>query len=255
MKNNLHVPVIFLLLLSACGVNPAERNNRGNHLTENGEYEDAVAAFQIAQVAEPDNEIIYFNSAIALAGADRVSDAEQTLQLVIQNGDDSLIADAWYNLGNIYFEVGNYESAISAYREALLINPNHDNARFNLELANLQEIPLSPTPIEMQSEIEEQNVNPEATPTPNPAGQLLPTPTPTPRDVIPPPGPSPENIGDDESGEISPNPSTPNPRNDGDMDVEDAAELLEPIEANQERISTFRENYNETGEQGSGRDW
>lgn len=249
--------LIFALvfLLAACGIDPAERNNTGNDLSGEGEYEDAVLAYQAAQVAEPENLLFYFNSAGALAGADRVFEAEAALQLVILGENEDLIADAWYNLGNIYFELENYDSAIGAYRETLLIDPSHEDARYNLELANAQEVQPSPTSIEMQSELEQQQVNPSETPTPNPAGQVNPTPTPTPRDVIPPPGPSPENIGDDESGEISPNPSTPDPIPDGDMDVEDAEELLEPIEASQERISTFRENYNETGEQGSGRDW
>lgn len=247
--------IVLLILLSSCTVDPAERNNTGNRLSANAEYESAIIAYQSAQVAQPDNAIIYFNSAGALAGANRIADAEAALQLVIAGEDEELLADAWYNLGNIYFEVDNIDSAIAAYREALLVDPNHNNARYNLELANTIDIEPSPTAIEMQSELDQENIDEQATPTPNPAGQENLPPSPTPRDVIPPPGPSPENIGEEESGEQSPNPSTPDPVPDGEMDVEDAADMLEPIEANQERISTFRDNYNETGEQGSGRDW
>ena len=247
--------IVLLILLSSCTVDPAERNNTGNRLSANAEYEAAVLAYQAAQVAQPENAIIYFNSAGALAGANRIADAEAALQLVIAGEDEELLADAWYNLGNIYFEVDNIDSAIAAYREALLVDPNHNNARYNLELANTIDIEPSPTAIEMQSELDQENIDEQATPTPNPAGQENLPPSPTPRDVIPPPGPSPENIGEEESGEQSPNPSTPDPVPDGEMDVEDAADMLEPIETNQERISTFRDNYNETGEQGSGRDW
>lgn len=248
---------IFLLIfvLAACTVDPAERNNAGNRLSANGDYDEAVLAYQAAQVADPENAVIYFNSADALVNADRLSDAERSLQLVIEQGEDELIANAWYNLGNIYFDVGNVDEAIVAYQEALLIDPTHADARYNLELANSLEIPPSPTAIEMQSELNQENIDEQATPTPNPAGQINPTPSPTPRDDLPPPGPSPENIGEEESGEQSPNPSTPDPIPDGEMDVEDAAEMLEPIEANQERISTFRDNYNETGDQTRERDW
>lgn len=245
----------LVMILSACGVNAAERNNAGNHLSAQGNYDAAVSAYQAAQVAAPENLTIYFNAANALAGADRVLEAEAALQLVITGGDSTLIADAWYNLGNIYFALDNFDGAISAYQEALLTNPNHADARFNLELAMAQEIPPSPTALEMQSEIEQQAVNPTVSPTPNPAGQINPTPTPTPRTDLPPPGPSPENIGDEESGEMSPNPSTPDPIPDGEMDVEDATELLEPIEANQDRISTFRDSYDATGEPEVEEDW
>lgn len=247
---------ILLLLLTSCTVDPAERNNTGNRLSADEDYEAAVVAYQAAQVAEPDNVVIYFNSANALVGANRISDAESALQLVIlQEGDDTLIADAWYNLGNIYFELENIDSAISAYRDALRINPNHENARFNLELANSFEPEATPTQIEMQTELDQENIDEQATPTPNPAGQENLPPSPTPRLDMPPPGPSPENIGDEDMGEQSPNPSTPDPIPDGEMDVEDAEDMLEVIEANQDRISTFRENYNETGEQSTGQDW
>ena len=246
---------LSILILTSCTVSPVERNNTGNRLTSDGDYDSAIVAYQSAQVIDPHNALYYFNSTVALVNADRISEAESALQLVIEQGDETLIADAWYNLGNIYFASDAVDKAINAYREALRLDSGHDDARYNLELANSLEISPTPPPIEMQSELDEENVNEQATPTPNPAGETLPTPSPTPREDLPPPGPSPENIGEEESGEESPNPSTPDPIPDGEMDVEDAAEMLEPIEASQERISTFRENYNETGEQNSGRDW
>lgn len=247
--------VVALIALTSCTVNPAERNNAGNQLLADGNYEGAIAAYQSAQIIDPDNAVYNFNSSQALTGMNRLLEAQSALQQVIDGGNSELIADAWYNLGNLYFETGDFDSAVLAYREALLIDPGHDDARYNLELANAFEITPTPTAIEMQSEIEEQDVNEEATPTPNPAGEINPTPTPTPRDVIPPTGETPENIGDDETGEKSENPSTPDPIPDGEMDVEDAEDMLEPIEASQERISTFRDNYNETGEQSAERDW
>lgn len=251
----IHLIMLSLLILAGCGVDPAERNNAGNRLVADGNFDDAILAYQAAQVADPDNDLYYFNVANALTGAERIAEAENALQLVIEGGDETLIADAWYNLGNIKFDAGMIDEAIIAYREALLLDPSHDDARYNLELANSLEIPPTPTAIEMQSELNEENVDEQATPTPNPAGQVFPTPTPTPFEVIPPPGPSPENIGEEESGEESDNPSTPDPVPEGEMDVEDAEDMLEPIEANQERISTFRDNYNETGREPTDKDW
>lgn len=244
-----------VLILASCTVSPIERNNTGNRLTTDGDYEAAIVAYQAAQVIDPDNAIYYFNSTLALVNADRIFEAESALKLVIEQDDAVLIADAWYNLGNIYFESGDIDGAVTAYRGALLTDATHDDARYNLELANSFEISPTPTAIEMQSELDEENIDEQATPTPNPAGEINPTPSPTPREELPPPGPSPENIGAEESGEESPNPSTPDPIPEGEMDVEDAVDMLEPIEASQERISTFRENYNQTGEQPSGRDW
>ncbi|MEL6405167.1 MAG: tetratricopeptide repeat protein [Chloroflexota bacterium] len=247
--------MLTVFLLVGCGIDPAERNNTGNRLLASSDYDEAVLAYQAAQVAEPDNETIYFNSAQALANADRLNEAEAALQLVINGDDPELIADAWYNLGNMYYEVENFDSAKAAYQEALRTDPTHNDARYNLEVVTSFSLEASPTAIEMQVEIEEQNVNEEVPPTPNPSGEQLPTPTPSPPPNAPPPGPSPENIGEDPEGDNSDEQSTPSPRQEGEMDVESAAEILEPVEAAQDRIGTFREDYNETGEQTSENDW
>lgn len=41
----------------------------------------------------------------------------------------------YYNLGNFYFAAGLYPEAARAYQQALLIDPNDADARYNLELA------------------------------------------------------------------------------------------------------------------------
>lgn len=246
----------FCLLLASCTPHPAERNNEGNRLSQSGDYAAAVNAYQSAQVLAPDNAVIYFNSASALAASQDIAAAESALEQAIARGDDLLAADAWYNLGNLYFSVGDIPNAIFAYREALRRNPTHDNARYNLEIANAQAYIATPTAIEMQQEMNNQQVNPTEPPTPNPSGQEPPTPTPTPPEVIPPVGETPENIGDDDEGDMNLEPqSSAVPRPDGEMDVETAIDMLEPVEASQERISTFRENYNQTGEQEGEFDW
>lgn len=249
--------LLFLFgILTACAANPAERNNEANRLSASGDYEAAANAYHAAQVLAPDNALIYFNSSSALAASQDFEAAEAALQQAIARGDDMLAADAWYNLGNLYFSVGDVPNAVNAYRDALRLNPNHENARYNLEVANAQTYVPTPTSVEMQQELENQLIDPTAIPSPNPSGQELPTPTPTPPEVIPPVGPSPENIGDDDEGDMNLEAqSSAVPRPDGEMDVETAEDLLEEVESSQERISTFRENYNQTGEQQTERDW
>lgn len=45
-------------------------------------------------------------------------------------------ADLYYNLGNAYYRLGEKAKAIWCYEKALLINPAHDDARFNLNFVN-----------------------------------------------------------------------------------------------------------------------
>lgn len=44
-------------------------------------------------------------------------------------------AEIYYNLGNTYFKMNNMAKAILNYERALLLSPNDNNIRFNLELA------------------------------------------------------------------------------------------------------------------------
>ncbi|MGC9152044.1 MAG: tetratricopeptide repeat protein [Microbacter sp.] len=44
----------------------------------------------------------------------------------------------YYNLGNAYYRTGNLGKAILNYNRALLLDPNYDNARFNLRIAQLK---------------------------------------------------------------------------------------------------------------------
>lgn len=242
--------------LAACGATPAMRNNKANEYYGSGEYEIAIREYHIAQVEEPDNALIYFNTSNAYLRTERFEEARSALEQAILRGDAQTASQAQYNLGNIHFLLGDYEAAIYAYREALRFNPANEDARYNLELANMSRVQPSPTPIEMQTNPEEQDTDPSATPSPDPSGQNNPTPTPTPPPILPPDGPSPVYEGENDIGdEASDDAASTSVPHDGDLSVEDAERLLEPVDAHQERISTFRENYNMQGTPQSGKGW
>ena len=48
--------------------------------------------------------------------------------------DPVRLSSSYNNLGTIFQDEQNYEKAIEAYKSALRSNPNHKNARYNLEL-------------------------------------------------------------------------------------------------------------------------
>jgi tetratricopeptide (TPR) repeat protein len=49
--------------------------------------------------------------------------------------DPKLEASAHYNLANTYFRMQDYQKAITGYQEALSLNPDDMDAKFNLELS------------------------------------------------------------------------------------------------------------------------
>lgn len=61
-------------------------------------------------------------------------EAETFLDIAAQS-DSPVNEMAFYNLGNYYLKQNKLKKAISAYRQALVLNPNDANARYNLELA------------------------------------------------------------------------------------------------------------------------
>jgi tetratricopeptide (TPR) repeat protein len=237
----------LLCLLTACGVNPAARNNAGNTYVAQNEYDRALSAYRDAQTAEPDNPVFAYNSAAALSATGRIDDAQAALQEAIATGDTALAATAYYNLGNLHLETENYAAAVAAYRESLLLNPDNDDARYNLELATWLLNQVTPTAIEMQTDPDDRQANPSVTPTPNPAGDPSqptpsPTPTPTPPGDIPPPGPSPAYEGTEEEGAEDNGTPTPGPdRENAEEDIENAEEVMEFVESEQENLPDYRQ--------------
>ncbi len=172
----LQLTILFLVLVSCSSA--AEQNNFGNDLTNAMEFDDAIGAYSSAQVSDPDNPIPYINVAKAYFEQGNLDIAVEVLEQAILRGDETIQAQAHYNIGNFYFMSQEMDSAILAYREALIINPDDNNARQNLELAMFYN--SSPTPIddEMKTEPDENQVNPTATPTFEPLDSDDPSPTP-----------------------------------------------------------------------------
>lgn len=240
------------LLLASCAVNPAERNNAANALSGQGAYSDAVAAYQAAQVAAPDEGLYYFNAAQAYMGDEDPLQAVAMLRQAIVRGTPEIKAMAYYNLGLLYMQSGQYREAADAFQQALLINPEDAEARYNLELAVLYFDRPTPTPFEQKTRPEEQQADVSATPTPNPSSPQLPTPTP-PADA-PPDGPTPVGAlnGEQLSEEQK---STAQPRPGGEMKVEDARRLLDEIESDQPGIGGMPEYPTPMTTPPGGKDW
>jgi tetratricopeptide (TPR) repeat protein len=159
---------------------PAERNNAGNLLAAQAAYESALVAYGNAQVNAPDKPEAYYNAARVLALTGRYREASLTLLHALEAANPELAQYVYYTLGNVYFETAQYDQAVSAFRQALVIDHTDQNARYNYELA-LQKRLTTPTPQEQQTDPEENATDPQPTPTPNPADSAAPeSPTPTP---------------------------------------------------------------------------
>lgn len=147
--------LLLVLLLGACAPDVVKHNATGNAHFEDAAYQDAVTAYGQAQVAEPEQAEPYYNAANAYNRQGQVDGAAVQTQLALKTADDSLAAQAQYNLGNAFFDATQWEPAIGAYQEALRLNPADEAAKHNLELA-LQKLQQQQEQEKQESETQEQ---------------------------------------------------------------------------------------------------
>lgn len=255
MVTNAHLrPIVWvctLVCLVACAVHPAERNNAATSLVEQGAVQQAVVVYQQALLADPDNALVYMNLAYAYEAIGETQLAINALLQAIRRGEPTLQAQGYFNLGNLYFRQGQYEQAINAYQESLVL-VSDDNTRYNLELALIYRLQPTPTPLELQTLPELGQADPFATPTPNPSNAQPPTPTPAPEI---PSGDPPENIGFE--GERDDNyRTTPLPSAQGTLTVQQALEILEEVEPQRDDLQgMFREGTPFPLTPSFGKDW
>lgn len=247
----LTIIVLMPLALAACAANAAERNNAGNDLAGREEYDSAVEAYQVAQVLAPDRPEAYYNAAIALSNADQLDEALSAVQQSLETADSGLVRDAYYNLGNVYYRLGRFYDSVSAYQEVLLMNPDDDEARYNMELALRFAVPPSPTAQEQKTEPDLGQSDPNTTPTDQPRSEDGPTPTPPVQDDTPDETATPErgtgDFGADEE-------STLVPQLEGEMTMEEAQRILDSLEQDQQSLSEFLQESNPSGESNDN-DW
>jgi len=227
----------FLLLIMVACNSVAEQNNIANTFTDARDFDDAIISYSSAQVNDPDNPVLYLNAARAYFEQGDLEIAVEVLDQAILRGDETLQAQAYYNMGNFYYLSQQPQDAIAAYRESLLLNPENANARHNLELAMLYNSTPTPFDDEMKTNPEEDQVDVSITPTFQPSDQIAPTSTPTPRLVVfaertPEGGVEGDHFGNQ-------GPITPEPNETPTSEKEEPGHILDPEKASEEIYSEF----------------
>ena len=64
--------------------------------------------------------------------------SEKHLKLATKSDDKVLKSYSYYNLGNVYYQKNDYQKAVLSYIEALKINPDFYEARYNLSYVLLK---------------------------------------------------------------------------------------------------------------------
>jgi Ca-activated chloride channel family protein len=102
------------------------------------DYPGALAMYRDLQTTLPDAPELSINAGNALHMMNDFARALPDYAKAIDVGDPEIRAVAQYDRGNTLYRLGRLEDARDAYKEALRMNPNDRDAKFNLELVNAQ---------------------------------------------------------------------------------------------------------------------
>lgn len=105
----------------------------GSTLKKLGRYEEALVAFREAQAVAPDDprSTIMIGNTYADLGdlSSAINAYHETLEAAQRAGRKGAQASAWFNIGNMYLRLADWEEAMTAYETALSINPSHAGAQ------------------------------------------------------------------------------------------------------------------------------
>lgn len=132
-KNRMRIVIILGSLNLAFGPAVVGKVREGNKLYEKENYDEALRKYTDAQIDRPESPEIFFNIANILYKQRKYSDAEQMLEKAIPQSETQLEANIHYNIGNCKYKQGQLRESIDYYKKALEINPNDEDAKYNIE--------------------------------------------------------------------------------------------------------------------------
>ncbi len=116
----------------------------GNRLYREGDFKHSVEKYQEALQKNPESDIIHFNMGTAVYKQDEYERAIEHLQKALLSEDDDLKEKAHYNLGNalymagiakedkdLSFAIASLQKALKQYENALSVDKNDEDARYN----------------------------------------------------------------------------------------------------------------------------
>ncbi|TVR17163.1 MAG: tetratricopeptide repeat protein [Balneolaceae bacterium] len=125
--------ILLFTFLTASALNDARKANAA---FERGDYAEAVQLYRQAIEQDPDNARLHFNLGNALSRMGQREEAADAYSRFNELTESPLEQSlSHYNMGRMLTEDENYEEALNFFREALIKNPDDEDARHNFELA------------------------------------------------------------------------------------------------------------------------
>ncbi|MFH1854640.1 MAG: tetratricopeptide repeat protein [Candidatus Omnitrophota bacterium] len=135
----------------------AKKNKEGVKLYKEGRIDEALLKWRDAQIDSPDKEELHYNIGSALYRQKKYEDASGEYEKSLSSKDAEIHAKTYYNIGNSFYRMGKLPEAIEYYKKTLDINPDDEDAKYNIEFVR-KKIKENPQKEEsQQSQPQEQN--------------------------------------------------------------------------------------------------
>jgi len=166
---------VLCLPVYAQAASPYRAVQQGNALYQTGKYVEAAEQYDSAELALPEAAEIHFNQGNAAYKQQDYRKALEHYSQALQTTDRTLEGKVKYNLGNVEYQqalqnlqrpqeaLPHLRSAMTYYRDSLDVDPQQQDARYNLELSHLllhqlqQEQQRPPQQQEQQQDTQQQD--------------------------------------------------------------------------------------------------
>ena len=137
---NLILTIAFISLLSSLGFAQPERQKvvQGNQLYEEERYDEALNKYIDAQTQAPESPVIKFNIGDAQYKKTKYEEALKQFETTLTVDDANMQSRTYYNMGNTMYRMGKLTDSILMYKKALELNPDDEDAKYNLEFVRKQ---------------------------------------------------------------------------------------------------------------------
>lgn len=163
MRNRVVLGGLFLLIPGIIAAQSVRNKvKEGNQFYLQQKYDQALNKYQDALLSNPEDKRIQFNVGNTKYQKKKYEEALKDYQKVIGTEDLKLEQQAYFNMGNTLYRLGKLPESILAYQQALKLDPNDMDAKYNLEYVrrklkqNAQKQQLKPQQQQQQQQQEGQ---------------------------------------------------------------------------------------------------
>lgn len=125
--------VNILFIMISCQYQQKSEMQRGNNAYKKGNFASAMKSYQNVLNEDSTNAEAIFNKANATYQENMYSEAIEGYNTIINEpaNNSKVKSEAFYNKGNALLQQGNADSALIAYKQAMRLNPNDFDAKYN----------------------------------------------------------------------------------------------------------------------------